>query len=431
MTEYMPQDANENSLWSETAVAGPKIETLSESIHTDVLVVGGGYTGLSAALHLAEKGVAAVLLEAKSIGFGGSGRNAGLVNAGIWKNPDDVQDIIGPDAAKRFNLALRDSPSLVFDLVERFNMQCQAERCGTVHIAHKAGAMAYLEDRCQQLQNLGAAVQLIDANQAHVISGSPVYRHGGILDPDAGTIHPLSYARSLAYAAIDQGVSLFQQSGIESLTRQNDRWLAKTANGEVSAEQVIVAINAYADAKSKKVRESTLPVFIFHCATPPLPAEIAASIITQRHGLWDTDRLLTSSRIDSEGRLVMSSPGRLQGFQRGTRKNWMMRKRDHLYPQLKGTPWAYQWSGQIGVTSTKILRVQLLAPGLFAPAGYNGRGIGVGTVMGKQLADTIASGNRDDFPFPIEALYREKWSKMRAAYYDYGTLALQFIGNRG
>jgi glycine/D-amino acid oxidase-like deaminating enzyme len=141
--------------------------------------------------------------------------------------------------------------------------------------------------------------------------------------------------------------------------------------------------------------------------------------------------LLTSSRIDGEGRLVMSSPGRLHGFQRRTRENWMMRKRDRLYPQLKGTPWAYQWSGQIGVTSTKILRVQLLAPGLFAPAGYNGRGIGVGTVMGKQLADTIASGNRDDFPFPIEALYREKWSKMRAAYYDYGTLALEFLGSRG
>ncbi|MDH3635436.1 MAG: FAD-binding oxidoreductase [Gammaproteobacteria bacterium] len=431
MTEYPPQDANENSLWSEGAVSGPVIEPLTESLSADVLVVGGGYTGLSSALHLAEKGISVVLLEARSIGFGGSGRNAGLVNAGIWKTPDDVQKLIGADAARRFNLALRDSPVLVFDLVERFDMQCHAKRCGTVHIAHRASGMDYLRDRCRQLQDLGAAVELIDGDRTHAISGSSVYRHGGILDPGAGTIQPLSYARSLALAAIDQGARLFQQSGIKSLARRDDRWLAKTDGGEVSAEQVIIATNAYADNNSEKVRESILPVFIFHCATPPLPADIAASIIPQRHGLWDTDSLLTSSRIDHDGRLVMSAPGRLPGFQRTTRKNWLMRKRDHLYPQLKGTPWAYQWSGQIGVTSTKILRVQLLAPGLFAPAGYNGRGIGVGTVMGKQLAETIASGNRDDFPFPIEALYREKWSRIRAGYYDYGTLALQFFGGRG
>ena len=396
-----------------------------------MLVVGGGYTGLSSALHLAEKSISVVLLEARSIGFGGSGRNAGLVNAGIWKTPHDVQKLMGVDAARRFNLALRDSPALVFDLVERFDMRCHAKRCGTVHIAHRASGMDYLRDRCLQLQELGAGVELIDGDRARVISGSPVYRHGGILDPGAGTIQPLSYARSLALAAIDQGARLFQQSGIESLARRDDRWVAKTDAGEVSAEQVIIATNAYADNNSDGVRESTLPVFIFHCATPPLPVEIAESIIPERHGLWDTDSLLTSARIDHDGRLVMSAPGRLPGSQRTTRKNWLIRKRDRLYPQLKGTPWAYQWSGQVGVTSTKILRVQLLAPGLFAPAGYNGRGIGVGTVMGKQLAETIASGNRDDFPFPIEALYREKWSKIRAGYYDYGTLALQFFSGRG
>ena len=163
------------------------------------------------------------------------------------------------------------------------------------------------------------------------------------------------------------------------------------------------------------------------CATPPLPEDVAAAIIPERHGLWDTQTLPTSSRIDDAGRLVMSSPGRLQGFQRAIRQNWMTRVRDRLYPQTKGVSWEYQWSGQIGVTSSKILRVQLLAPGVFAPAGYNGRGIGPGIVMGKHLADTIVSGNRDDFPFPIEALYREKWSTLRAGYYDYGTLALQFF----
>ena len=107
-----------------------------------------------------------------------------------------------------------------------------------------------------------------------------------------------------------------------------------------------------------------------------------------------------------------------------------MRTRDLLFPQLKGIPWEYQWSGRIGLTSSKILRVQLLAPGVFAASGYNGRGIGTGTVIGQQLAQTIVSGNRNDFPFPIEALYREKWRTLRAAAYDYSTLALQFVDRR-
>lgn len=430
MSETLPQDANENSLWGANAIAAPRAEQLRASLRADVLVVGAGYTGLSSALHLAEKGVSVVLLEASSIGFGGSGRNAGLVNAGIWKNPELVRKLLGAAAAERFNAALCDTPALVFELVKRFDMPCQAQRRGTVHIAHSAGAMRYLEDRCRQLQELGAGVELIDGERTRSISGSPVYRHGGILDPGAGTIQPLSYARALATAAMAKGVSLFQQSAIETLTRADDRWLATTAHGQISAEQVIIATNAYADGNSAGVRESTLPVYIFQCATEPLPDEVAASVIPERQGLWDTHTLLTSSRIDEQGRLVMSSPGRLQGGQRAIRQNWMTRKRDTLYPQLRDTRWAYHWSGCIGVTSTRILRVQVPAPGLFAPAGYNGRGIGTGTALGKYLADTVASGNRDDFPFPIETLQRENWPALRSAYYDYGTLALQFVDNR-
>ena len=430
MPDHLPQDAGEESLWGATAIANPVSHRLEETLQADVLVVGGGYTGLSSALHLAEQGISVVLLEAKSIGFGGSGRNAGLVNAGVWQNPDHVNTQLGEASGVRFNQALRDSPALVFDLVRRFDMACDASQSGTVNIAHSRSAIARLEDRCRQLQALGAPVEMIDGARAEAISASPVYCHGGILDPAAGTIHPLNYVRGLAKAALDQGALLFQESGIESLSRQNDRWLATTSRGEVSADQVIIATNAYADDNSEQVRKSILPVFIFQCATEPLSADVAAGIIPQRHGLWDTQTLMTSSRIDSSGRLVMSSAGRLQGLQRAIRQNWMARTRDRLFPQAAGSAWEYQWSGQIGVTSSKILRVQLLAPGVFAPAGFNGRGIGPGTVIGKHLADTIVSGNRDDFPFPIEALYTEKWSTLRAGSINYGTLALQFLNKR-
>lgn len=430
MSELLPQDSDENSLWVATATDNPVDAQLHESLQCDVLVVGGGYTGLSTALHLAEAGVDVVLLEAKSIGYGGSGRNAGLINANVWQNPKQINRIHGPEAGERFSRALLDSPRVVFELVRRHGLNCDANQVGTVNIAHSLSGLKGLAERCRQIQSLGGQLEMIDGPRSQEISASPVYRHGGILDRSAGTVQPLSYARELARAAAGQGARLYLRSAIQSLVQKQEHWVATTAMGEVSAEQVVVATNAYADENSAGVKESILPVYIFQCATPPLPDAVRESIIPQRHGLWDTQLMMTSSRIDREGRLVMSSAGRLQGGQRNIRQDWMMRNRDRLFPQTRGIPWEYAWSGRVGVTSTRILRVQLLAPGVFAPAGYNGRGIAPGTVMGKQLAQTIVSGNRDDFPFPIEALYREKLIGLRSAGYRYGSLAVQFLDRR-
>lgn len=430
MMNHLPQDDGELSLWGETATELPVAHSLQEKLEAEVLVVGAGYTGLSTALHLAEQGVSVVVLESRIIGFGGSGRNAGLVNAGVWKTPDYVVEQLGKVAGEKFNKALYDSPVQVFDLIERYNIDCQAKRCGTINIAHKASAVEYLRDRHAQMQKLGASVRLIDGEEAGTLSGSPFYRHGGILDSNAGTVQPLSYTRGLAKSARKLGIRIFEESPLISLQQQGDGWLAETGAGEVTAGKVVLATNAYADDNSQQVRDSTIPVFIFQCATNPLPSGVAETVIPQRHGIWDTQTLLTSSRIDESGRLVMSSAGSLHGIANTLRQNWMQRLRDRLYPQTRGEPWAYHWSGQVGVTSTKILRVQQLAPGLFAPAGFNGRGIGPGTVIGKYLAQTLIDGDGDNFPFPIEKLYREKWRKSRSAYYEYGTLGLQAIKDR-
>ncbi len=430
MNHNLPHDRGEVSLWADSAIDNPVPETLQESLQADVLVIGGGFTGLSTALHLAEQGVSVVLLEARYVGYGGSGRSAGLVNAGVWKTPDYVIDQLGQEAGDRFNQALQDSPGVVFDLVQRHQIECNADQTGTVNIAHKGAAMGYLEDRCEQMIKLGAAARMIDGDEARSISGSPVYRHGGILDPSAGTIQPLSYVRGLARAAIENGLKLYQQSPLVKITRDGNRWLAETEAGQVAADQVVMATNAYADENNEGVRESTLPVYIFQCATDPLPASMAETIMPQRQGLWDTQTLMTSSRIDAAGRLVMSSAGSLQGVFRSLRRDWMMRTRDRLYPQTKGISWSYHWTGRVGLTSTKLLRIQLLAPGVFAPAGFNGRGIGPGTVIGKYLAETLVSGNRHEFPFPIQGVQRESWRGLRSAYYEYATLALQFADRR-
>ena len=430
MTASSPHDFGEHSVWADTGV--PDLETpgLAGSHKADVLVVGGGFTGLSCALHLAEQGATVCLLEAKNFGFGGSGRNAGLINAGVWQTPEYVEQQLGKAAGERFNLALRDSPELVFKLIEKYQIDCDAQRTGTINIAHKASALNYLGNRFQQLQDRGSGVKFLDAAQSESFSGSPLYCHGGILDPNAGTMQPLNYARGLARAAIEQGAKLFQQVPLRSLERVGSQWQAKTGDAIVTVHNVIIATNAYSDEDCAEVKQSTVPMFIFHCATQPLDAEIAAGIIPQRHGIWDTRLLLTSSRIDASNRLLMSSAGPLHGVQKLIRQGWMKRLRDRLYPQTSGVEWSYHWSGQVGLTSNKLLRIQELAPGLIAPAGFNGRGIGPGTVIGARLADLLITNNRKDFPFPVQPLKREAWRVARAAYYDYGTLALQLIDRR-
>ena len=430
MSDWLPQEAGENSLWAETASMAPDLPVLTGEHQADVLVVGAGFTGLSTALHLAERGRSVALVEAGRVGFGGSGRNAGLVNAGVWKTPEHVCGKLGEEAGQRFNQALRDSPEAVFSLVERLGIDCQARRCGTLHIAHSSAGLDYLRERCRQLAAIGADVELLDGGAAKTLSGSPAYRYGAILHADAGTIQPLSYVRGLASAAIAAGVVINQESPLKGLARTSDGWQGVTDGGRIDAGQVVLATNAYADAGSAGVQESTLPVYIFHFATAPLPADLAASIIPERHGLWDTHTLLTSSRIDADGRLVMSFPGRLQGGQRPTREGWATRRRDHLYPQLRGIPWAHAWTGRIGVTRNNILRVQRPEPGIFAPAGFNGRGIGTGTVIGQRLAELLDGGNDADFPFPLEPLARESFRGPRAAWYDLGTLTLQAVSQR-
>ena len=165
MTNNLPQGFDEHSLWANTAESDLAVSIPDGSYNTDVLVIGGGYTGLSTALHVAMQGVSVILLEAKHFGFGGSGRNAGLVNAGVWQTPEHVEQQLGKQVGERFNRALRDSPDLVFELVRELAIDCDAERTGTINIAHKASGLAYLENRFQQLQKRGSGVKFLNADK--------------------------------------------------------------------------------------------------------------------------------------------------------------------------------------------------------------------------------------------------------------------------
>ncbi len=408
-----------SNLWSDTTPGPPETGPLDGEQRTDVTVVGGGFTGLSAALHLARANARVVLLEAESIGYGGSGRNVGLVNAGLWLPPDEIVKRVGPAAGERINRLLGEAPELVFSLIEEYGIECEALRNGTLHLAHSPAGLKDLCQRLEQLNRLGAPVSLLDASTTARLVGSDRY-FGALHDRRAGTIQPLAYAHGLAHAARQHGAQLFSQSRVRSLHRKQAAWELATDNGKVVADAVILATNAYSDGLWPGLAASFVPVEFFQFASDPLPMDESQAILPERHGTWDTRNVLRSIRRDKAGRLIIGSIGALRRSNRGILRNWAKGVCRDAFPQLATPNWQHAWAGKIAFTPDHIPRIHELGPEMISCAGYNGRGIGPGTITGKALAERLLNLPGAELPFPIAAPKRLRLNRARRAVYEYG-----------
>src|SRR5436853_295057 len=232
------------SLWSVTAPAGPVCGRLEEALHAQVAVIGAGYTGLSAALHLAERGREVVVLEAADIGARASGTNGGQVIPGVKHDPDTLERIFGHDAGSRLVATAAAGPDLVFELIAQHGIECDAVRRGWIQPAESDEALAQLAGRVEQWRRRGAAVELLSREAVQRLTGSQHYR-GGLLDRRGGTLQPLSYVRGLAAAALRVGARIFTESPALELTRSAHGWSIETPRGAVRAPLVIAATNAY------------------------------------------------------------------------------------------------------------------------------------------------------------------------------------------
>ncbi|MGA8261595.1 MAG: FAD-dependent oxidoreductase, partial [Arenicellales bacterium] len=204
----LQRDPVSHGLWAHSATAAPPCELLSGPLEVDVVVVGAGFTGLAAALRLAENGASVAVLEAQSIGYGASGRNAGLVNAGLWLSPDEIVKRLGNEYGERLMSALGDAPTRVFELIETHGMRCEPRRTGTLHCAHSPSGFEELRQRAGEWTSRGAPVELLDRQAAARKIGTDHF-HGALLDHRAGTVQPLGYARGLAAAAARAGARIF------------------------------------------------------------------------------------------------------------------------------------------------------------------------------------------------------------------------------
>jgi glycine/D-amino acid oxidase-like deaminating enzyme len=310
----MQNDPQSHGLWEMTAPAAPFTGPLQGDLAVDVAIVGAGYTGLSAALHLAEAGRSVAVLEAVEIGFGGAGRNVGLVNAGMWVMPDALIDCLGESYGTRLLSLLGQAPREVFDLIARHQIACEVVRRGTLHCASGASGLRQIEARTAQWRKHGVALSLLSAAETAEKTGSAAYA-GALLDLRAGTIQPLAYARGLAQAALRAGARIYTQSPVTALDQGQGKPQLRTPMGRITAGKVILATDAYTRHLHPEIRASQVMLPYFNFATQPLPEEQRRGILPEGQGAWDTRDILTSFRMDATGRLVLGSVGALRGAQ--------------------------------------------------------------------------------------------------------------------
>ena len=426
----MNDDPLSHGLWEKTAPTAPPTAKLEVDVDCDVAIVGAGYTGLSAALHAAEGGATVAVLDGAEIGFGGSGRNVGLVNAGMWVMPDELPKTLGETYGQRLLKLLGDAPRAVFELVDRHKIACEIEPVGTLHCAVNQRGLAELAERERQWRARGAPVRLLDKAEAAAKIGTKAYA-GALLDERAGTIQPLAYARGLADAAIAAGARVFSSSPVLGCRADGDRWVLRTPQGAARAKWVVVATNAYTVAPWAELRAELIHLPYFNFATAPLDAATRRAILPERQGCWDTRQILSSFRFDQAGRLVFGSVGALGGAGLPIHRAWAHRALTKLFPRLAGVALENEWYGMIGMTADHLPRFHRLARHVVSFSGYNGRGIAPGTALGRCLADlALGAIGETDLPLPVTEPKTAPLRRVAEAFYEVGAQLAHFVDAR-
>lgn len=418
---------NGGNLWQASCQEYIKPMALPAQASVDLLVIGGGFTGCSAALAAAQAGARVLLVEAQEVGHGGSGRNVGLVNAGLWLPPDQVEAALGQEAGQRLNAALGAGPGQVFGLIARHGIACEAVQNGTLHCAHAPKGMADLQARFAQQQRRAAPVQIYDAHRAQQAVGSPAV-HGALFDARAGTVQPMGYVRGLARAAQQAGAQICQGVSVQRIAHDGQAWQVHAGASVLRAERLLLATNAYHQGAAGAKLPRLTPVHYFQLATRPLSPNLAGSILPGGEGAWDTGTVMTSYRKDAAGRLILGAMGLPD--QLGLHRAWANRALARLFPQVAGEAFDYFWSGRIAMTGDKMPKIQRIGPNGLAVYGYSGRGIAPGTVMGTACAGALLAGDEAGLPLaPIDG-YAVHLARTRGLYYETGARLLHALGAR-
>jgi len=405
------------SLWAATAPSAPATPPLEGSITADVVVIGAGYAGMSAALHLAERGTRVVVLEAHEPGWGGSGRNGGQVIPGLKGDPDELEEMFGPEPGRRLVDFVGGAADTVFRLIEKYKMNVPHQRQGWIQGAHSKAGLDIVKKRAAQWAKRGVdGARELSADDTRSLIGTDKYL-GGWVDPRGGAIQPLAYAREMARVAISIGATIHGQSPVARLERVNDKWVATATSGaSVSADRAVVCTNGYTGNLVPKLRATVIAPNSFQVATVPLSDNVARSILPEWHVTSDTRQLLFYFRRDHTNRFIMGGRGPFREPKGPQDWDHLERIAAKLFPQLKDVPIEFRWCGRVTLTRDFLPHLHEPAPGLLVDIGCMGRGVGLQSAMGRVMADYVATGNEAALPLPLVPMKSLPFHALHRAY---------------
>ena len=414
-----------DSYYVATAVGITEHPTLQGAERADVCVIGGGFTGLSAALNLAEQGLDVVLLEAERIGFGASGRNGGLIGSGQRKDALEMEAQFGYERSRAFWDFAEAAKTEIRDHVAKHNIECDLQY-GQIEGVHKKSyvghAAQYAEALAERYDYPHARALTRDETRAMVDTDNFLE---GLHDSQAMSIHPLNYALGLARAAREAGVRIYENSRVTGYAR-TDPATVSTEHGDVEASFIVLGCNGYLGKLEPRVAGKIMPINNYLIATEPLGEEGARNLIADRNCVHDTRFVVNFFRTSSDHRLLF---GGGENYRTGFPHDIAAFVRPHmleLFPQLKDARIDYSWGGTLSVTVKRMPQVGRLEPNLFFAHGYSGHGVSIANFAGKVLAEAIGgTASRFDVmssikavPFPGGTLLRYPGMMLGMLYYS-------------
>jgi len=384
------------SLWAATAQPAPALQSLEGERQCDVVIIGAGYTGLSAARHIADSGREPLIVDANTLAWGASGRNGGVVSPKFRVGFSALMARYDRDTALHMYRTGYAAVDSLVETVETLGLtDASLHMGGHIAAAHNVHALAGLESTANWIKREtgGASSVMIPADQVREMTGSTIFA-GGLLTPKAGGIHPLNYARGIARHLTDRGVKIFINSAAQRVTREGDRVIVQTPQGRVSARQVIYATNGYSDQTrvTDRLHRRLIPFRSAIIATEPLPAHVLATLMPGGQVCGDTKRMLRWFRVVGD-RLIFGGRGAFGKNDSQSAFDDLQRSMAVVFPILRDYKVAYRWSGLVAMTLDYLPHAGKLDERSYYAIGYNGGGVAMSTWMGKQLSAMTAGEN--------------------------------------